>query len=107
LLAIAVVTVVIVVDMIIVIADPTCGTIAITNAIVIAAPGWRIIGSTMAMALLFHGGGISHGQAAGWILWRWQGCCCFQLSWLLPAVHARADMMHNNPQCVSVTNKFS
>jgi hypothetical protein len=48
--------VVIVVIAIVVIANPPCGTIEIATAIRIAAPSLCIIGSAMAMALLFLGG---------------------------------------------------
>jgi hypothetical protein len=50
------VTAVVVVITIIVIADLLCSTITIANAIAIAAPGWHIAGSAMAMAILFLGG---------------------------------------------------
>jgi hypothetical protein len=56
LLAVAVVIVVVLVVTIDAIADPPCGTIAIANAITIAAYGWCIVGSAMATALLFLGG---------------------------------------------------
>jgi hypothetical protein len=55
--AIVVVVIVVIVVMIVVLANPPCGTITITNTIAIAAPGGSIFGSTMAMALLFLGGG--------------------------------------------------
>jgi hypothetical protein len=51
--AVAVVVAVLVVVAILVIdGSPRC-TAAIANVIAIAAPGWRIIGSAMATALLF------------------------------------------------------
>jgi hypothetical protein len=56
LLAIVVVIVVVILVEIAVIADPLCSAIKIVNAIAITAPGQRIIGSTMALALLFLGG---------------------------------------------------
>jgi hypothetical protein len=53
--AIAVVVIVVVFIAIIVVANPAHGTIAIADTIAIAAPGWRIVGSVVAMALLFLG----------------------------------------------------
>jgi hypothetical protein len=41
---------------IVAVANPPCGTIAIANAIAIAAPSWCIVRIMMAMALLFFGG---------------------------------------------------
>jgi hypothetical protein len=54
--AIVMVIVVIVVVVIVVIAYPPHGTITIADAIMIPSLGWHIVGSAMAMALLFLGG---------------------------------------------------
>jgi hypothetical protein len=55
--AIIIVTVIVVAGAIVVIAYPPFSTIAIANAIAIAAHSGHIFGSIMAMALLFLGGG--------------------------------------------------
>ncbi len=55
--AIVVVIMMMVVVLIDVIADPPHSTIAIADSIMIAAPGLRIVESTMAMALFFLEGG--------------------------------------------------
>jgi hypothetical protein len=67
----AIFAVVIVVVAIVADVDPPRGAIAIANAIAIAAPDWRIVGSAMATALLFHRGGVGHGRADEQILWKW------------------------------------
>jgi hypothetical protein len=56
-LAIAVVVLVLIVVIIVVIANPPHDTIAIADAIAIAAPHQLIVRRAMATALLFHGGG--------------------------------------------------
>ncbi len=55
--AAVIVAIVVVVVVIVVVANPPCGAITIANAIAIAAPGQRIVRSTMATAHLFQGGG--------------------------------------------------
>jgi hypothetical protein len=63
-LAIAVVVIVVIVVVvvpIVIIANPPCNSVAIANAIAIAAPGQRIVRSVMATALLLYRGDISHG----------------------------------------------
>ncbi len=46
-----------------------------------------------------YGGGNNRGQAAGKILWQWQGC------WLAAVCCACMGMMCSN-QCVPITTKF-
>ncbi len=105
--AVVVVVIVIVAFAIIVVAVPPCSAIAIAKDIAIPAPGWCIIGSTMATALLFLEGGISHGQAARQILWKWRVCHHFLVG--LAAACCACARGHDAQQAAmhSVTNRFS